>query len=424
MNNEIDLLDELEREERDERLAANGGGAGAALGVLLTMVIGCGLVFAAYKLGQRKTVDEPPLIAANELPIKVEPIDVGGAIIPNTDNFANAMIDGSCPALAVDGSADADYVLRDGVIVEGNLPDRTIDQASINSETREIRREVTQLTDLATKNSIDGEPSLAVDGVPDRTNELNLVAGAEIAPGSGPSLDDLVAQGAAEQAAIATAAITPLETTETAIITPIETVIAPVDTVIATATPSLDGAEADAPQGTKIAMRMPTPKPALGRTLTNRTVTAEVQPSITNTLTPPDLAPQRVRPAIEPAIARITPTPPAVPRTPQLAQPVPQLPTNPAVRQVRIPPQPIGDAQVQLGAHASPQEVRGRWAAIKGRNGDLLGPLGLKVTPVQTADGRQLFLMRVGPLRDAGRAAQLCQALAGRGIDCFVPERR
>ena len=268
------------------------------------------------------------------------------------------------------------------------------------------------------KASIDGEPALVIEGAPDRTNELNMVAGAEVAPGSGPSLDELVAQAAAEKVAAATGEI------QTApIVTDVATpVLAPVETVIAAA-PPLDATATDAPQVAQIAMPMPTPKPALGRTLANRTTVAEVRPTITNVVNPPDLAPQRTRPAIEPAIARITPTPPAEPRTPQLAQPVPQLPTNPGIQRVRIPPQPIGDAQVQLGAHASPQEVRGRWAAIKGRNPDLLGPLGLKVTPVQTADGRQLFLMRIGPLRDAGRAAQLCQALAGRGIDCFVPER-
>ena len=417
MNNEIDLLDELEREERDERLAANGGGAGAALGVLLTMVIGCGLVFAAYKLGQRKTVDEPPMLTASDLPIKVAPVDAGGSVIPNTDNLANAMIDGSRPALAGDDSSGSDYVIRDGVIVEANLPDRAIDQASISAETREIRREVTQLNDLEMKASIDGEPTLVIDGAPDRTNELNMVAGAEVAPGSGPSLDELVAQAAAEKVAAATGGIqtTPIVTDVAA--------PAPVETVIAAAAP-LDEAATDAPQVAQIAMPMPLPKPALGRTLPNLTTVAEAQPTITNVLNPPDLAPQRTRPAIEPAIARIRPTPPAEPRTPELAQPVPQLPSNPGIQRVRIPPQPIGDAQVQLGAHASPQEVRGRWAAIKGRNPDLLGPLGLKVTPVQTADGRQLFLMRIGPLRDAGRAAQLCQALAGRGIDCFVPERR
>jgi len=328
------------------------------------------------------------------------------------------MIDGSRPALAVDGTTGSDYVLRDGVIVEGNLPDRSIDQASINAETREIRREVTQLNDLATKTSLDGEPVLVVDGAPDRTNELNMVAGAEVAPGSGPSLDELVAQVEAEKVAAATAGETIVTQPVTQDLAP-----APIETVIASASSTVDAA-LDAPQVTQIAMRLPTPKPALGRTLPNRTTVAEAQPTITNIVNPPDLAPARTRPAIEPAIARVTPIPPPPPQTPQLAQPVPQLPSNPAIQRVRIPPQPIGDAQVQLGAHASPQEVRGRWAAIKNRNLDLLGPLGLKVTPVQTADGQQLFLMRVGPLRDGNHAAQLCQALGGRGIDCFVPQRR
>lgn len=413
MNNEIDLLDELEREERDERLAANGGGAGAALGVLLTLIIGCGLVFAAYKLGQRKTVDEPPMIAANDEPIKIAPENSGGSVIPNTGNLANAMIDGTRPALGGEDLAADDIALRDGVIVEANLPDRAIDQTSLNAETREMRREVTQLNDLEMKHSIDGEPSLALDGVPDRSNELNMVAGAEVAPGSGPSLDELVAATKADRAAEAVnQAIQQL---------PELSGPAPVETVIASVTPSSD-AEQDRPQGAEIAMRLPTPKPDLGPSAPVRAALAEAEPRITNTLTPPDLAPQRVQPQIEPAIARVVPQPPAQPRAPQLAQP--QVQPRAGVQRVRIPPQPIGDAQVQLGAHASPQEVRGRWAAIKGRNPDLLSQLGLKVTPVQTADGRQMFLMRVGPLPDADRAAQLCRALGGRGIDCFVPQRR
>ena len=409
MNNEIDLLDELEREERDERLAANGGGAGAALGVLLTLVIGCGLVFAAYKLGQRKTVDEPPMIAANDGPIKIAPEDSGGSVIPNTGNLANAMIDGTRPALADDDSSAGDLALRDGVVVEANLPDRAIDQTSLNAETRELRREVTQLNDLGMKHSIEGEPSLALDGVPDRSNELNMVAGAEVAPGSGPSLDELVEANEAERAAAAVnAAVQQL---------PQLSGPAPVETVIASVSPAADDEQERAQS--QIAMRLPTPKPNLGP---SSPTIASAQPTITNTVSPPDLAPQRVQPRIEPAIARVIPQPPAQPRAPQRAEP--QVQPRATIQRVRIPPQPIGDAQVQLGAHASPQEVRGRWAAIKGRNPDLLGQLGLKVTPVQTADGRQLFLMRVGPLPDSNRAAQLCQALGGRGIDCFVPQRR
>jgi hypothetical protein len=142
----------------------------------------------------------------------------------------------------------------------------------------------------------------------------------------------------------------------------------------------------------------------------------------------PALAPEtrptqpQVRQRIEPAIARVGPA--LAPQVNPLAQAPQQAQPTPGIERVRIPPQPLGDAQVQLGAFGSPNEVRGRWAALKARNPDLLGQLGLKVMPVQTADGRQLYRMRIGPLRDTLRAAQLCQALAGRGIDCSVPRRQ
>jgi hypothetical protein len=404
MNNEIDLLDELEREERDERLAAGGGGAGAALGVLLTFVIGCGLVFAAYKLGQRKTVDEPPMIAANDTPIKSAPEDAGGSVIPNTDSYANTMIDGSRPAAS-------DFALRDGVVVEANLPDRAIDAVASSAETREIRREVTQLTDLEMKNSIEGEPSLNIDGPADRTEEQRLVAGADVAPNAGPSLDELVAEAAlAEEAEIAA---DPVPSAPVDALAGAATVIAPAPQITA---------EPEQPQGLQIAMRLPTRKPNLGPSSGRQQI-------VDNTPATPALAPEtrttlpRVRQQVEPAIARVR-TPALAPvNQNQLAQPAPQVPTNPGVQRVRVPPQPLGDAQVQLGAYPTPEEVRGRWAAIKARNPDILGQLGLQVLPVRTTGGQQLYRMRVGPLRDTVRAAQLCQALAGRGVDCHVPRR-
>ena len=410
MNNEIDLLDELEREERDERLATGGGGAGAALGVVLTLLIGCGLVFAAYKLGQRKTVDEPPLIAANESPIKIAPENPGGAAIPNTGNFANAMIDGSRPAT----SGDA---LRDGVVAEAGLPARDIDQAATSADAREIMREVTQLNDIEMKPSLEGEPVLVAEGAPDRSAERMMVSGAEVPPAARPSLDELVASAVAEDEqidnVIAEGGALPPRAPALALEQQVGT-----GTSIASA--SFDATEE---QVASLTMRMPTRKPNLSTASMARQVTQDTQR--TPALAPDTRnAPDRVRQPLEPAIARISPTPPAPNRQNQLAQPVPQVPGPSAIQRVRIAPQPVGDAQVQLGAFPSPDEVRGRWSAIKGRNPDLLGPLGLKVLPVQTADGRQLFRMRVGPLRDTRQAAQLCQALEGRGIDCFVPARR
>ena len=414
MNNEIDLLDELEREERDERLAQGGGGVGAALGVVLTFVIGCGLVFSAYKLGQRKTVDEPPLIAASDVPIRTAPADAGGAEIPNTGNLANAMIDGSRPTAE-------DFALSDGVVVEANLPRRDFDQIASSAETREIRREVEQLNDLPLKTGIDGEPSLGLDGPPDRTDEQRMTADAEVPGTGGPTLDELVAAASAEEAA----EIAAIDAGAGAVPPALELSVA--ETIIAPSAPSAPSAASDDDarsegDGTQIAMRMPMAKPNLGPSAVRRTAAPQPEPA-TPALAPETRpTPPQVRQRVEPAIARVGPTlaPPVNP----LAQPVPQLLPNPGIERVRVPPQPLGDAQVQLGAFGSPNEVRGRWAALKGRNPDLLGQLGLKVMPVQTADGRQLYRMRVGPLRDTLRAAQLCQALAGRGIDCSVPQRQ
>ncbi len=431
MNNEIDLLDELEREERDERLAAGGGGAGAALGVLLTFVIGCGLVFASYKLGQRKTVDEPPLIAANDAPIKVSPDDAGGSIIPNTDNLANVMLDGNRPAAS-------DYALRDGVIVEANLPDRSIDQVASTAETREIRREVTQLTGLEAKTTIAGEPSLSIDGAPDRSEEQLIVASGDVVPNTTSALPEIViTEASAESYVPAAGDVTftagtdatlpsaidgttpaPIEVTLPPEVVVSDTIIAPQSAIVA---------NVEEPQGLQITTRLPTPKPNLVPSRARQIVAENIE-------TIPALAPEtrtirpQIRQQLEPAIARL-PTPALAPvqqRQNQLVQPVPvpEISTTPSVQRVRVPPQPIGDAQVQLGAFPSPGEVRGRWANIRARHPDLLGQLGLQVLPVQTSDGRQLFRMRIGPLRDTVRAAQLCQALAGRGVDCFVPQRR
>lgn len=422
MNNEIDLLDELDRDERDERFATGGSGAGAVLGVVLTLLIGCGLVFAAYKLGQRKNVDEPPVIRAAEGPVKIAPENPGGSEIPNTDNLANAMIDGSRPALG-------DSAVEDGVIVEANLPDRRIDPAA-SLEAREIRREIVDLSDLAMKSTIEGEPELVGEDIPDRADERMMVSSADVTPNERPTAGVLAETGepGTETAALDgaadgdpglpgsfdSAALTPE-------VGPAET--AGVDTVIATdplGAPVIETANAF---GEGVSVPMPMAKPNVGPSALSRSV--EATPPRTPALAPETREPeQRIRRPLEPAIAsRINPTPPRPP-APQIVQPAPQVPPPSGVRQVAIPPQPVGDAQVQLGAYPSPNEVRARWQALRNVHRDLLAPLGLQVLPVQTADGRPMFRMRVGPLRDGNRAYQLCEALRGRGVDCFVPVRR
>jgi len=83
----------------------------------------------------------------------------------------------------------------------------------------------------------------------------------------------------------------------------------------------------------------------------------------------------------------------------------------------------VGDAQVQLGALPTPDMVRARWAQLSAQNPQLLGRLGLQILPVRTAAGQYLFRLRVGPLQDTQAASRLCDALRGRGVECYVPAR-
>jgi len=60
---------------------------------------------------------------------------------------------------------------------------------------------------------------------------------------------------------------------------------------------------------------------------------------------------------------------------------------------------------------------------LRAQHPDLLGRMGLQVQGVRTAQGQNLFRLRAGPLRDSRQAAQLCDQLRVRGVECFVPAR-
>ena len=408
MQNEIDLLDELDREERDERFGEGKGGAGAAIGVALTLMVGCGLVFAAYKLGQRTELEEPAVIAAADGPVRVAPENPGGTEIANTGSLANAMVDGTRPALG-------EGAIADGVVAEGGLPVRELDVAA-TEDARAVRREIVQLDDLASKSAIEGEPRLVAAGPADRSAERRRVEGAEVLPSTAPAVE---AEAEAEEEGIEVAA-----TGEEIVIPPAGAAEAPV-----AAAPAAPEADAPGSVETRVA-EAPQPRlaPLPPRKPRDLSVTRADMTPTPPRAAEPLLAPETrenerpVRRPVEPAVVtRVDPRPPRQP-APSTARPA--APTPPAgVRQVAIPPQPMGDAQVQLGAFPSPDEVRRRWADLKGRHRDVLGQLGLQVQPMRTGDGRQLFRMRVGPLRDGRMAAALCGTLQVRGVPCFVPQR-
>lgn len=79
--------------------------------------------------------------------------------------------------------------------------------------------------------------------------------------------------------------------------------------------------------------------------------------------------------------------------------------------------------QIQLGAFVSEDVAAEQWAAIKGRNGDLLAGRGRVVTTVQSG-GRTLYRLRAGPFATIGEASTLCRGLKARDEACIVARAR
>ena len=173
-----------------DRGGAVGGSGGAILGVLMTLLIGSGLVFAAYKLGQRTSIDDPPLINANLGEAKMAPIDEGGTPIVNRDNDAYTMVDEIRRA----ASPTAE---EDGVVLNDPLPDRALDPAGTLSVTV-AQQDALRIDELQLASSVDGEPSLTSNDAPDRTGELELAGGAEVQIADSEAV--LLAEQAASQA--------------------------------------------------------------------------------------------------------------------------------------------------------------------------------------------------------------------------------
>ncbi len=98
------------------------------------------------------------------------------------------------------------------------------------------------------------------------------------------------------------------------------------------------------------------------------------------------------------SVPRATPAPAAAPRTASLAS---------------------GDVAIQLGAFNTEAIAESQWKRHLARNEDLLQDLAHAVTTVESG-GRTLYRLRVGPMPDRDRAADLCAALKARGDACIV----
>lgn len=430
MSNSYDTLDDLAVGDRDE--ASTGGGSGAAIAVLLTLLLGCGLVFAAYKLGQRTGVDDPPLLMADSDPVKVLPAELGGQTIPNTQNASNAMIDQRPP---VPGG----YAVQDGIVVARGLPARDIEMAS-TIDVGEFRREEIDLAAIRPATSISGEPALTEGGAPDRALERLRSGGADvIVPvegGSAPlpgtaearlpgaasqlpngqiettQLDTITGAAQSAGAAVANATSAALGAGAAALGLNAQATTAPQTPLVTAADTALQNGDT---QVASLRMPFPRAKPPLAQRPQRPDSAAQNTTNLRPASTGAGQSSAAALPvAVAPAASLVAPT--VVPT------PTPATASEPRRQAAIIPPQPVGDAQVQLGAESSPEDVRRKWNALRSAHPDLLSRLGLQILPV-SVNGGQLFRLRVGPLPDGSSAAQLCDQLQYRGVPCFVPAR-
>ena len=454
----------------DDYRVGTAGGGGAILGVLMTLVIGSGLVFAAYKLGQRTSVDDPPLIAAEFGEAKMAPVDEGGTPIVNRDNDAYTMIDEIRRA----GGSEAE---RDGIVIADSLPDRVLDPAGGLAATV-AQQDAVRIDELQLAPAVEGQPSLTDNDAPDRSGELELAGGAEVQvadseavlraeqaasqalPGAAATGAEAGAgaQGAASGAGTGASASlrqpdpdAPVYTQEGT--TAAERAAAERDVAAIIGLPGTSGSGTqDSPGGgdaqaassgsgvrpleraaDTVVAAAPATEPSdglseedFGRGLVLYPV-PRGKPDLARA---PDRTP-RVASRPDPAASRTAPARTARPPVPStvvpVVVPVPvpgQVPAPGVVpRQAVIPSQPVGDAQVQLGAMPTPEIARQRWRQLLAAHPNLLQGLGIQLQPVRTAQGQNLVRLRAGPLRDTQTAARLCGQLRVRGVECFVPAR-
>ena len=77
---------------------------------------------------------------------------------------------------------------------------------------------------------------------------------------------------------------------------------------------------------------------------------------------------------------------------------------------------------IELGTHADITQLEGIWEQILAKNSDVLSSYEPYYSVDTTADGnmRELFRLRVGPVKDITTADKLCKRLGRRGFGCSV----
>jgi cell division protein FtsN len=160
--------------------------------------------------------------------------------------------------------------------------------------------------------------------------------------------------------------------------------------------------------------------PSLSATSETSDRTAEPKTEfVVRTVPPPDIPPP-VIPAPELA------APDTV--APEISMPdIPPPEAAPAVADIE--PEPVVPTEtptvddtyhVQLGAFSVAENPAKAWSSAETAHPDLLAGLEPQVIKYDRADGRELFLLRAGPLASQDAAQSLCRDLKANMIDCIV----
>lgn len=81
-----------------------------------------------------------------------------------------------------------------------------------------------------------------------------------------------------------------------------------------------------------------------------------------------------------------------------------------------------GNFMIQLGAFGSRESAERAWETLKGKHGEVLGPLAPDYEPLKRAGGT-LYRLRAGGFADRPAAEDACAKLKAAGQGCFPAER-
>ncbi|MGI6246987.1 MAG: SPOR domain-containing protein [Pseudochelatococcus sp.] len=331
--------------------------------VIAAVALGLGAVAVAGTLlfrGGGSAVDgEPPVIAADSAPVKVEPETPGGAEIPNTNK-------------AIYEHTNQAPSGEDAVVVDNREQPVDIGQLLTQQAAPEQPAETTTTTTTTARGAADvtlpeapepTSPAIVALGEPKRVRTVSVRPDGSILPSGGPAAPQAPAVAAPTIEQLATA--TPEAASPATPVVSAPSVAEPAASVPAVAAPSV----------------MPVPRPAG----VNRPATRA----------PLQIAPMQISPQAGPAGQQVAATP-----------------------QEAAPQAAGGGFTVQLAAPGSESEARNLFANLQRQHGELAG-YSPNILRAQTG-GRTIYRLRVGsfPSRDAATA--LCVRIQASGGQCFV----